>query len=65
MNEEDLQDLAAEYVDMHTSQPVAKSVYVSWITGHCHTCSKQAIKILEEMKSCGLISVRKDVVYPL
>lgn len=62
MNKEELKELVTIFVDRFGAKPVTKSVFNSWLCGHCHTFPKRASNIIDDLQFYNLIRLKKGMV---
>ncbi len=62
MTKEELKDLVVVFVERFGSCPVAKSIFNTWLCGHCHTFPKRASDIIDDMRFYNLIRLKKGMV---
>ena len=62
MEKEKLIELVTIFVDRFGAKPVTKSVFNTWLCGHCHTFSKKANDIIDDMRFYNIIRLKKGMV---
>lgn len=62
MTREELIELVTIFIDRFGCNPVAKSVFNTWLCGHCHTYPRRANDIIDDMVYYQLIQVTKGEV---
>lgn len=60
--EEELKKLVVVFIERFGSSPVAKSIFNTWLCGHCHTFPKRASDIIDDMSFINLIRLEKGMV---
>jgi hypothetical protein len=62
MNKEELKNLLTIFVDRFGCKPVSKSIFNTWLCGHCHTYPRRANDLIEDMQFYYIIRIKKGVV---